>query len=133
AALVILVIAFLSGLVRAQSINGSLTGRVTDPSKALIAEARIVVVNETTNARSETGTNTLGEYYLANLPPSTYRIEVEKGGFKKIIKENVTLHVQDALQIDFEMTIGLGSESITVEAGAPIVNSESAAVSTVVD
>jgi hypothetical protein len=45
----------------------------------------------------------------------------------------VILHVQDALKIDFEMTIGFASESVTVEAGSPLVNTESATVSTVVD
>ena len=43
------------------------------------------------------------------------------------------LHVQDALEIDFEMTLGAASETVTVEAGAPLVNTESATVSTVID
>src|SRR3989442_2227842 len=54
-------------------------------------------------------------------------------GFKRLIKPDVILHVQDALEIDFAMTVGSASESITVEAGAPLVNTESATVSTVVD
>src|SRR3989442_6368367 len=54
-------------------------------------------------------------------------------GFKRLIKPDVILHVQDALEIDFAMTVGSASESITVEGGAPLVNTESAAVSTVID
>src|SRR5262249_2822026 len=57
----------------------------------------------------------------------------EKSGFKKLIKPDVVLHVQDALAIDFEMTLGSTSQSITVEAGAPAVNTESGTVSTVID
>jgi hypothetical protein len=45
----------------------------------------------------------------------------------------VILHVQDVLKIDFEMAVGSASESITVEAGAPLVNTESGTVSTVTD
>src|SRR5262249_47197112 len=65
--------------------------------------------------------------------PGLYRIEIEKPGFKKLIKPDVILHVQDALEIDFEMTLGSVSETITVEGGAPLVNSESGTVSTVID
>jgi hypothetical protein len=123
----------LTALVRAQSTNASLTGRITDPSKALIAGTKIAAISGGTNVRYETTTNGSGEYYLANLPPSPYRIEIEKPGFKKLIKPDVVLHVQDALEIDFEMTLGAASETITVEAGAPLVNTESGTVSTVVD
>jgi hypothetical protein len=120
-------------ILRAQSTNASLTGRITDPSKALIADAKIAAISAGTNVHYETTTNAAGEYYLANLPPSPYRMEIEKPGFKKLIKPDVVLHVQDALEIDFEMTLGAASETVTVEAGAPLVNTESATVSTMVD
>ena len=119
--------------VHAQSTNASLAGRVTDPAKALIVDAKVAAINAGTNVRYETTTNGSGEYHLANLPPDTYRIEIEKPGFKKTVKPDVILHVQDALEINFEMTLGPVSETVTVEAGAPLVNTESATVSTVVD
>jgi hypothetical protein len=119
--------------VRAQSTNASLSGRVTDPSKSFIADARLAAISTATNFRYETLTNTSGEYYLANLPPGPYQIEIEKSGFKKLIKPDVILHVQDALAIDFEMTLGSATESITVESGARLLNTESATVSTVID
>jgi hypothetical protein len=122
-----------ASLLRAQSTNASLTGRVADPSKALIADVKIAAISAGTNLRYEATTNGSGEYYLANLPPGPYRIEIEKPGFKKLIKPDVLLHVQDALKIDFEMALGASSEAVTVEAGAPLVNTESATVSTVVD
>jgi hypothetical protein len=113
--------------------NASLTGRITDPSKALISDARVAAISTGTNARYQATTDVSGEYVLANLPPSTYRIEVEKPGFKKLVKPEVILHVQDALKIDFEMTLGASAETITVEGGAPLVNTESGTVSTVID
>jgi hypothetical protein len=128
-----LFLASIASPLRAQSTNAGLTGRITDPSKALIAAARVSALSSGTNVRYETLTNGSGEYYLANLPPSSYRIEIEKPGFKKLIKPDVVLHVQDALAIDFEMTLGASSETINVEAGAPLVNTESGTVSTVVD
>jgi hypothetical protein len=86
-----------------------------------------------TNVRYETMTDGSGEYYLANLAPAVYRIEIEKPGFKKLVKPDLILHVQDALKLDFEMTLGDVSETVTVEAGAPLMNTESATVSTVID
>jgi hypothetical protein len=132
-ALAFLLTASLTPALRAQSTNASLTGRITDPARALIVDARVAAVCAGTNVRYETTTNASGEYHFANLPPGDYRIEIEKQGFKKIFKPGVTLHVQDALELDFEMTLGDVSETVTVEAGARQVNTESAAVSTVVD
>ena len=120
-------------VVRAQSTNAYVTGRVTDPSKSAIPETKVAALSLGTNFRYESATNGAGEYTLANLPPGTYQMEVEKSGFKKLIRPDVILHVQDALEINFEMALGSASETVTVEAGAPLVNTESATVSTVID
>jgi len=133
ALLLVLLLSLYPCALPAQTTNGSITGRVTDPSKAIIADAKVAAVNTGTNFRYETATNGAGEYTLANLPPGTYQIDVEKSGFKKLIRPDVTLHVQDALAIDFEMVVGSLSDSITVQAGAPLVNTTSATVSTLVD
>jgi hypothetical protein len=128
-----LLLVFSSSGLHAQSTNASLTGRITDPSKASIANASVAAISTDTNIRYETTSNTSGEYHLANLPPGPYRLEVEKRGFKKTIKPAVILHVQDALEINFETSIGEVTDSITVEGGVSLLNTESATVSTVVD
>jgi len=132
---VIAVVVLLSygSVGRAQSIQASLTGRVTDPSTAVIVDATITAISGDTNIHYAATTNAAGEYYLANLPPRSYRIEVEKAGFRTLVKPDVVLHVQDALQLDFEMMLGSVSEIITIEAGAPLVNTTSGTVSTVID
>ena len=131
--LAVLVFSFSPCMLRAQSVNASLTGRVTDTSKAAIAEARVAAINSGTNFQYAASTNSSGEYFLANLPPGSYRIEVEKSGFRKLMRPDVTLHVQDALEINFEMTVGEVSDSITVLADLLPVETSSATVSTVVD
>lgn len=133
AALALVLLAGSMHVLSAQSISAWLTGRVTDPSHARIVDARVAAISTSTNASYETATNSSGEYYLSSLPPGTYRIEVEKTGFKKMIRPDVVLHVQDAVEIDFELTVGPATEGIAVEGGAPLVNTESATVSTVVD
>jgi hypothetical protein len=120
-------------VVYAQSTNASLTGRITDPSKALIVGAKIAAISAGTGLRYEARSNGSGEYYLPNLPPGRFRVEVEKPGFKKLIKPDVVLHVQDALEINFAMPVGPASESITVEGGAPLLDVSGATVSTLID
>jgi hypothetical protein len=133
-AVMFLVLALLCpALLRAQSTNATITGFVTDPQKALVAGAKVTVINMDTNLRYMSTTNDEGSYTVANLPPGNYKIEVEKQGFKSIVKPDVVLHVQDAVALNFGMAIGSASESVTVTGGAPLINTESAAVSTVVD
>jgi len=128
-----LLLVFSSSVLRAQSTSASLTGRVTDPSHALISDAKIAAINTATNFRYETSTNNSGEYYLTNLSPGSYRLEIEKSGFKKLIKPDVTLHGQDGIDLNFELTLGSASETITVQAGAPLLNATDATVSTLID
>jgi len=126
---VLLVIPFAAG----QSTNASVTGRVIDATSALVTAAKVDVVSQETNFRYSNQTNGEGIYSVPNLPPGVYRIEVSKPGFKTILKPDVILHVQDVVAINFTLPVGSTSESVTVEGGAPLVNTVDAAVSTVVD
>ena len=119
--------------VVAQSPNGTINGQVLDPSGGAIADAGIVILNDVTGLRYTTKTNGEGIYILLNLPPGPYRLQVSRVGFKTLIKPDIILNVQDALAISFTLPIGALAETVTVEGGAPLVNTESAAVSTVVD
>ena len=108
----LLLLIALAPVLRAQSTNASLNGRITDSVKAVIVEANVAAINLGTNVRYETTTNAEGEYYLPNLPPGLYRIEIEKSGFKKLIKSDVSVHLHDATEIDFELTLGLTSDEL---------------------
>ncbi len=116
-----------------QSPNGNINGLVLDPSSQLIVGADIVAVNDVTGVHYTTKTNHEGIYVLPNLPPGPYRVQVSKVGFKTIVKPDIVLNVQDALSINFTLPVGALLETVTVKGGAPLVNTESAAVSTVID
>ena len=116
-----------------QSASASLTGRITDSSKAIVANAKVIVINTGTRVRYETITNESGIFYVTNLLPGSYRIEVEKLGFKVVIKSDLILHVQDVLELNFEMALGSASESVTVRGGAPLLDTESSTMGTVVE
>lgn len=116
-----------------QSPNANINGLVLDPTNRVIIAAEIIAVNDVTGVQFTTKTNNEGVYVLANLPPGPYRIQVSKVGFKTVIKPDITLNVQDALSLNFTLPVGALLETVTVEGGAPLINTESAAVSTVVD
>lgn len=130
--LLILSLLFLAPAV-AQSPNATINGIVLDPSGATIVGAEVVVVNDATGVQYTTWTNGEGIYVVPNLPPGPYRIQVSNSGFKTIIKPDIILNVQDALAINFTLPIGAASEIVTVTGGAPLVNMQSASVSTVID
>ena len=117
----------------AQSPNGNINGLVSDPSSAAVVGAEIVAVNDVTGVQYTTKSNSEGIYVLPNLPPGPYRLQVSKVGFKTLIKPEIVLNIQDSLSINFTLLVGAFHEIVTVEGGAPLVNTESAAVSTVVD
>src|SRR5258707_14667486 len=77
-------IVLLPALLPAETTNATLTGFVTDPTKAAIVGARVDAINMDTNLRYAAATNNEGSYTIPNLPPGNYKIEIEKQGFKSI-------------------------------------------------
>jgi hypothetical protein len=106
---------------------------VDDPSKAVIPNVSVTAINTQTGVKTHTVTNHDGQYVLGGLIPGTYRVEVDKQGFKGIIEAGLTLHVQDVVQINFHMAVGSMSESVTVNAAGVNINTTDASVSTVID
>ena len=117
----------------AQSPNGTINGLVLDPANQAITGADVLVINDVTGVKFSTRTNDNGIYVVPNLPPGPYRLQVSKPGFKTLIKPDIVLNIQDALSINFTLPVGAAFDSVTVEAGAPLINTESAAVGTVVN
>jgi hypothetical protein len=117
----------------AQSTNGTINGRVIDPSNGVIAGADILVINDATGVKYPGKTNDDGIYVVPNLPPGPYRLQVSKVGFKTLIKPDIVLNIQDALSINFTLPVGAVFEIVTVEGGASMINTTDASVSTVID
>lgn len=130
----LLVCLFLAATLSvAQSPNGTVSGIVLDPSGGVIVGANVLIINNATGVEYPAKANSEGYYVVSNIPSGTYRIQVSNRGFKTIIKPDIVIHVEDALAINFTLPIGAASEIVTVEGGAPMMNTTDASVSTVVD
>lgn len=129
----VLTLLFSTATSWAQAPTAVVNGQVRDPSGAAITAATVEVFNDATHLRYSTETNEEGIYSVPNLPPGTYHIQVSKPGFKTVIHPDITLNVQDAKAIGFALPVGAISETVTVEGGVTLLNTENASVSTVVD
>jgi hypothetical protein len=129
----LLLILCVTTLALAQSTDATISGVVVDPSGKAITDADIELLNDATGVHYTNKTNGAGIYTVSILPPGQYRVQVSKVGFKTLIKPGIVLNVQDALALNFTLPLGATSESITIEAGASMINTTDASVGTVVD
>ncbi len=117
----------------AQNPYGRVTGRVRDSTGAVAPGATVRVVNLETNLASETATNAEGNWEVPNLNPGQYRVEVEKPGFKRYERGPLELRVGDVLALEIALELGAVSESVTITAEAPLLESATASLGQVVD
>lgn len=116
----------------AQTPNATVSGLVTDPSGSVVQEASVVVTNIDTGVDFRTQSNSGGFYRVTGLVPGHYRIYVSKQGFRSVVNNDIELHVQDTLALNFALAVGSVSESVTVQAGEPLLQTESSTLSQVI-
>ena len=129
----LLCIFLLPSITLCQSTNATISGGVTDVTGNLILDADVEIANDATGVIYPARTNNSGMYLVPILPPGHYHVQVSKPGFKTIIKADVVLNVQSAVALNFVLPVGATSESVTVDATSPAMNTTDASVSTVVD
>jgi Carboxypeptidase regulatory-like domain len=116
------VILTANGFLFAQADRGLIEGSVTDPSGAAVPGAQIQVINIETNSKLDFSTNQLGYYLAANLPVGTYRITLQKEGFRTLVREPISVRAQSSLRVDFSVQIGSSSETVTVTSEPPMLD-----------
>jgi hypothetical protein len=116
-----------------QSTGGRILGRVADPTGAVLAAVKIVLVNEATGATRDTQTNANGDYTFVEVVPGTYRIEYELPGFKKSLQKNVTVDVNQVVTLNQTLAIGATQETVEVTSEAPQVDTTSTQLGAVIN
>ncbi len=116
---------------KAQSTFGTIVGSVKDPDGAAIVGVKITVTNEGTRIAKQTLSDGSGNYEVTHLNPGSYSIAAEFPGFQRYLHERVNLETGQILRIDIPMRVGQLTETVTVAAQAPLVESETGTVSDV--
>lgn len=117
--------------VRAQSATATLSGTVEDEKGAVVPGAAVTLTNSATGLRRETTTNDQGSFVVPLLPPSTYKVRVERTGFALVEIPSVELNVGDEKALQVQLRAGGVSETVLVEDSSTIKTD--GAVGTVVD
>ncbi|HEV2448029.1 MAG TPA: carboxypeptidase-like regulatory domain-containing protein, partial [Candidatus Sulfopaludibacter sp.] len=112
--------------------NAAMTGTVTDPSGAVIAQAHVTMTQVGTEIKRSAVTNGNGQFYIPSLPPATYHLTVEAAGFKTY-SQDVTLLADQNGSLQIPMQLGTASETISVEATATLVNTVTPVLSQVIE
>ncbi len=124
---------FMPATALAQLDTGTIVGRVTDPSGAVLPGVLVTLTQDATGVSATTVTNASGEYVFPGQRIGRYTVAAELEGFKKASYLDVELNVQARLQLDFELGVGALSEQVTVTGRAPLLQTQSADIGNVVD
>jgi hypothetical protein len=117
----------------AQEFRGTVLGRVTDPSGAVIAGAKVTITNEETNISVGIETNAEGNYVAPYIVPGRYKVAVEASGFRRSLREGIIVQVNDRIALDLALQIGATTETVTVTGESPQLQTASADLGQVVD
>jgi hypothetical protein len=129
-----LLLSFLAAAsASAQTVRGTILGTVTDPSGAVVRKAKVTVREVTTGLTRSEVTNDEGEYSIPQLPAGHYDLVVEAPDFKKTELTGIELQVDDRLRKNVTLAVGQVTETVSVEAQASVVSTDSATMGNVVD
>lgn len=106
----------------AQTDRGSIEGTVKDPNGAIVPAAKVQVVNIETNSRFDFESSEVGHYLVANLPVGSYRLVVQKEGFRTVVREPILVSAQSNLAADITLQLGAVTDTVTVTGESPLLD-----------
>src|SRR5215475_12829211 len=118
----------------AQTITGSVTGTVTDPTGAVVPNARVQATNVDTNVVTETTTNNDGIYNIRFLQIGNYKVTVTSPGFGTTTYGPFVLETNQNAKVDAKLSLENQQQKVTVQAEiAPLLNTENPTIATTLD
>ncbi|MSV32733.1 MAG: carboxypeptidase regulatory-like domain-containing protein, partial [Bryobacterales bacterium] len=128
----VIIAALAASAAFAQTATGTLDGRVTDASGAIIADAKVAIVSAQTGLKQEVRTNSTGFFVRPFLAPGLYQVTVEKEGFRRYSESNVRINVQQTVSLEILLPVGDTTSTIEVSANSAQLATSSSTVSTVI-
>ncbi len=113
--------------------TSTITGRVTDPTGAVVPGVQIAVVNTATNFTFSAVTNEQGLYRVQSLQPGPYRVTMKASGFKSVVRDGIDLRTGDTLPLDVVLEVGAIAEQVEVTGQSPLLETETSATGTAVE
>lgn len=112
----------LTETIHAQDTRGTIQGSVMDSQGGVVGGVDVVVTNVETGVPLRLKSNETGRYQAVLLLPGRYSVSAEVAGFKKAVRDGITLEVSDVRQVDFVLELGGVTESVTVNSEAPLLD-----------
>jgi hypothetical protein len=128
-----LLLCLLAAPAAAQEFRGSITGKITDPSSALLPGATVTATHTETGVASSAVSNADGIYLIPFLAPGQYSVSAELMGFKKLVREGVEVRIGDKLTLDLALEVGQIAEVVSVRAESPLLEVANASQGQVID
>lgn len=123
----------LAGAAFAQGTTGTIDVQVSDSSGSAVPGASVTAVNTGTGAAAKTQSDQVGRCQFPLLRAGSYRITVEQQGFDKLVRDDVIVNATTTTHLDLRLTVGSRSETITVEASTPLLQTDQATMGSVVE
>jgi hypothetical protein len=123
----------LAALCSAQVTTGTISGTVRDTSGAIVPGAKVTITNLGKGTSLVYRTDQKGYYYAPFLIPGVYGVTVEKNGFKTETRRGITLQVDQVARIDVTLSPGAVTQTISVTAAAPLVDSQTSTLGQVIN
>jgi Carboxypeptidase regulatory-like domain len=117
----------------AQEVTATINGTITDPSGGVVANADVTATDLDRGTAWPAKTNQQGFYNLTRLPVGRYSVRVAAPGFRVAVEPSIELQLNQISAVNIQLAVGQNSETVQVSAEAPLLQTESTEVSTVID
>lgn len=119
--------ALIPAVAQAQSFNGSIAGKVTDPSGAAVGGAEMALKSLATGVELKRASTDQGEYAFRNLVPGNYELRVAASGFQPHLQRKIEVNLNADVRVDVALTLGSLTDAVEVIAETSTLNYDSGA------
>src|SRR5579863_2630698 len=127
------VLVFSASLVWAQLYSGSIVGVVSDPSSAVIPNAKVTLLDADKGYTFSATTDSTGRYLFRGVPPGSYKLTVVADGFQIQTRTGITIAINQNTSVDFTLQLATGAQSVNITTEAPLLSTQDSVTGQVLD